>query len=77
MNDLPNFIREHPEIIFVISLWALIWKGLALWQSAKRDEKYWFLAIFILNTMGILPIAYLLYKNDVFNKLAEIVRARK
>ena len=43
----------------VISVWEMVWKGLAMWKSAKNDQKYWFISVFILNTIGILPIIYL------------------
>lgn len=48
-------------ILILIMIWSLIWKGFALWYSAKSDEKYWFVAILILNTAGILEIAYLFF----------------
>ena len=46
-------------ILLVLVLWSLFWKGLALWHSAKRNEKGWFVAILIINTAGILEIIYL------------------
>ena len=39
--------------------WSLIWKGLALWRAAHRDEKVWFIVFLIVNTLGILEIIYL------------------
>ena len=48
-------------IVSIILLWSLLWKGIALWHSSKKDEKYWFIAILLLNTAGILEIAYLFY----------------
>jgi Family of unknown function (DUF5652) len=44
-------------VIFVI--WEIVWKGIALWKAAKETQKYWFIAILILNTLGILPILYI------------------
>jgi Family of unknown function (DUF5652) len=44
-------------VIFVI--WETVWKGIALWKAAKETQKYWFIAILILNTLGILPILYI------------------
>ena len=41
-------------------LWDLAWKGLALWRAARRKEQWWFLALLVVNSLGILPIAYLL-----------------
>jgi hypothetical protein len=46
--------------LFVILLiWETVWKGIALWKAAKETQKYWFIAILILNTVGILPILYI------------------
>lgn len=39
--------------------WSLIWKGLALWRSAQRGEKVWFIIFLLANTVGILEIIYL------------------
>jgi hypothetical protein len=54
-------------------LWSLFWKGLALWHSARRNESWWFLALLIINTGGILEIVYLFGKlhlkaKDLFPK---------
>lgn len=45
--------------IIVISIWTLIWDGIALWHSARNKQLKWFIAILLLNTMGILEILYL------------------
>ena len=42
-----------------IMLWSLFWKGLALWKSAKEDNKYWFIALLIINSMGLIELSYL------------------
>jgi len=44
-------------VIFMI--WSLVWKGLALWHSARRGENVWFIILLIVNTIGILEIIYL------------------
>ncbi len=46
-------------LILVLALWELIWKGIALWKAAKNEQKYWFVAILIINSLGILPILYI------------------
>ena len=43
----------------LLMLWSLCWKGLALWKSARNDERYWFLALLLINTAGILEMLYL------------------
>lgn len=52
-------------------IWETIWKGLALWKSSKNDHRYWFISILLLNTIGILPITYLLINKYYFNKKSE------
>lgn len=46
--------------ILAVSIWSVIWKGVALWKSARNKQKYWFIAILVLNTIGIVEIVYLL-----------------
>ncbi|OHA46449.1 MAG: hypothetical protein A2541_00575 [Candidatus Taylorbacteria bacterium RIFOXYD2_FULL_36_9] len=45
--------------LIILAIWSLVWKGLALWQSARREEKVWFIALLVLNTLGLLEIIYL------------------
>ena len=44
---------------FLAVAWALVWKGLALWKAARKGERVWFVALLIINTLGILEILYL------------------
>ncbi len=48
-------------LIFLISIWALVWKGIALWKAAQNGSKPWFIAILIINTAGILEIIYIFF----------------
>ncbi len=43
----------------ILSIWALAWKGVALWKSARNGQRYWFVALLISNTVGILELLYL------------------
>ncbi len=46
-------------LFFVLVVWTLAWKGMALWQAARAGHKGWFVALLIINTAGILEILYL------------------
>lgn len=46
-------------LLLVLTLWTLFWKGMALWKSSQRNEKWWFIALLLINTIGILEILYL------------------
>jgi hypothetical protein len=48
------------ELIFIL-VWSLLWKGVALWIAARKGTKTWFIALLIINTMGILELAYIFY----------------
>ncbi len=39
--------------------WSIAWKGMALWKSAHKDQKWWFIAFLVINTAGILEILYI------------------
>ena len=47
--------------LIAIIIWQLPWKGVALWKAAKRNEKFWFIVIFIVQTLAILEILYIFY----------------
>jgi hypothetical protein len=37
-------------LLVILLLWDLVWKGIALWKAAREGQKYWFIAVLILNT---------------------------
>jgi hypothetical protein len=45
----------------IIIVWELIWKGVALWTAGRNNQLGWFLVILVLNTVGILPLIYLIW----------------
>ncbi len=51
---------SQPWLLLPVLLWSFFWKGLALWRSARSGQKYWFVALLVINTVGILEIIYLL-----------------
>ena len=47
-------------LFFMVAIfWSLVWKAIALWYAARRGEKGWFIALMVLNTVGILEIVYI------------------
>ena len=45
--------------ICVVAL--LVLKGYSLWTAARRGEKWWFIVLLFINTLGLLEIAYLIF----------------
>jgi hypothetical protein len=56
---MEQYLIGNPWIVWLILLWTLPWKGVALWKAAKNSHKKWFVAILILNTMALLEIIYI------------------
>ncbi|OGZ70358.1 MAG: hypothetical protein A3F47_01060 [Candidatus Staskawiczbacteria bacterium RIFCSPHIGHO2_12_FULL_38_11] len=57
-------LLNHPYylgLFLLLSIWSLIWKGMALWRASQNNQKHWFIALLIINTFGILEIIYLFY----------------
>lgn len=45
----------------IIAAWETVWKAIAMWKSARNDQLVWFVCIVLFNTLGILPILYILF----------------
>lgn len=52
---------EVGPIFIAVAMFDIILKAYALWHAARNSQKYWFIALVALNTLGILPIIYLLF----------------
>ncbi|HLW29916.1 MAG TPA: DUF5652 family protein [Brumimicrobium sp.] len=68
MKDLNEIQESMPwllPLLFILVIWEMVWKAIAMWKSARNNELGWFLAILLVNSIGILPIVYImLYKKD-------------
>lgn len=60
-------------LILLVSSWSIIWKGLALWHAAKRVERFYFVAILIINTFGVFEIIYLFFLSREKLKFSQII----
>ena len=65
-------------IMVLVVLWVLPWKGVALWKAAQKNDKWWFIALLILNTLGILEIIYIyIFSKRQIKSKAEVVKVEK
>jgi hypothetical protein len=58
---METWLNDNWWWFIIIALWSLFWKGFALWKAAKLGDKVWFVALMILNTIGILEIFYIYF----------------
>jgi len=61
MNALTNFLTSTEGVLTVLflSVWTLVWKGVALYHAGKNRQKVWFVVLLLLNDLGILSMIYL------------------
>jgi hypothetical protein len=46
--------------IIVLAIWDALWKLIAMWKAGRNSHLAWFICIALINTLGILPIIYIL-----------------
>ena len=56
---MQQFFINNMWVLIILLVWSMIWKGLALWKAAHREQKVWFVVFLIVNTCGLLEIIYL------------------
>lgn len=66
-NFSPDLIGLIPAIIVILAIWSLIWKGLALWRSARSGHQGWFVVFLLFHTLGLLEIIYIVFVNKKEN----------
>jgi hypothetical protein len=51
-------------VILIIAIWYVEWKGIGMWKAGLNNHLAWFICIFTFNTLGILPIIYILLHRE-------------
>jgi hypothetical protein len=71
MEQIVSFIQQNAAVVLpIIGLWTVVWKGLALWKSSKKDHKVFFALLLVLNTLGLLEILYIFLLSKIdFSKV--------
>lgn len=57
------------SLFVILMVWAMVWKGIALWKAARNGSKPWYIVLLLVNTVGILEIVYIFF----FSKKKETV----
>jgi hypothetical protein len=57
LSDYPAWFLP---VLIVLIVWDSVWKIIAMWKSARNNHLIWFICITVFNTIGILPIIYIL-----------------
>lgn len=69
MESLSNLPEWLIILIVILALFDSVLKLIALWRAARNNHLVWFICLAVFNTVGILPIVYLvLNKNKAIPK---------
>jgi len=58
---LPGLMLAFLPFLIIAALWTVAIKGYALWHAARNSQKWWFVALLFINTLGILEVIYLIW----------------
>ena len=70
---LSSALGVSPLALIILLAWSLIWKGVALWKSARKNSIVWFIILLVVNTAGILEILYIF----IFSKIGKAEKTKK
>ncbi len=63
-----GFLTLGAILLFAIALGLIALKGYCLWTAARRNENGWFVAILLVNTLGVLELIYLYFIVEKWKK---------
>lgn len=59
-QHLQETLAPLMPVIIILIIWEAIWKLIAMWKAGRNNHLAWFICITLINTVGILPIIYIL-----------------
>lgn len=74
-----------PVLFVAMMVWSFAWKAIGLWHAGRNGQRWWFVALLLTSTFGILEIVYLKWfahdmgsgRDHVFPFLKEVKREVK
>ena len=64
-------------LVVIAVIWDAVWRVIAMWKSAQKGQKAWYISFVIFSTIGILPIIYLLLEKNKEKRSSGSVRFLK
>ncbi len=76
-TDISTLLGLPVWAMMIILIWSLVWKGLALWKSARLRQPIWFIILLVVNTMGLLEILYIFIFSKLGRNISKKVEIKK
>jgi uncharacterized membrane protein YccC len=67
MTQFQQWIQT-PMVLYPLITWSIVWKGLALWRAARLRQLGWYIALLVINTVGVFEIIYLVATNKRYKE---------
>jgi len=67
MTQIQQWIQT-PMVLYPLITWSVVWKGLALWRAARLRQVGWYIALLVINTVGVFEIIYLITTNKKYKE---------
>ncbi|MFB6319458.1 DUF5652 family protein [Saccharicrinis sp. FJH54] len=67
MENVQQLFEAHLwllPVIIILAIWEGVWKITGMWKSARNNHLAWFICIAVFNTVGVLPIVYILMNRN-------------
>ena len=59
-NAMDSWMQTIPWWVWPLAAWDAAWKMAGCWKAARNGHLAWFIGLALLNTVGILPVIYIL-----------------
>jgi hypothetical protein len=60
---------HHPaQWLIALIIVEGVLKSIALWKAARNNQLYWFIALVIVNSVGVVPLIYIYFFQKNVNK---------
>jgi hypothetical protein len=63
-QELVSLFGWLMPLIVILAIWDAAWKLLGMWRAGRNNDLAWFICIAVFNTIGILPIIYILMNKN-------------
>ena len=67
-SSFPGWFMPLIGLLIVLALVDVALKGWGMWRAARMEKNVWFIALLIVNSLGILPVIFLLLTNEEYNQ---------
>jgi len=75
--DFAAYLGIPVWLIAIVTIWSLVWMGIAMWKSARKNNWIWFIVFLLIHTVGILEILYIFVFSKIGSKTSSPKPAKK